>query len=106
MADRWIVSAWNFHEHGTLDAAEKEVERLSKLAPKKTFTIHRKKTTLKASNAAALIAGLRRSLLFFADCLDVTPCDITTMSKDMRERATLEDFDTAPAEGAYRGRIR
>lgn len=56
MADRWIVSAWKFKEHSTLEAAEKEVERLRTLAPKKTFVVHRKKTTLQASNAGALIA--------------------------------------------------
>lgn len=100
MADRWIVSAWKFKEHNTLEAAEKEVERLKTLAPKKTFVVHRKKTTLQASNAGALISGLRASLRFFADWLDAAgePAELAAMAKDMRERATRETFDAAPAE--------
>lgn len=101
MADRWIVSAWKFKEHSTLEAAEKEVERLRTLAPKKTFVVHRKKTTLQASNAGAMIAGLRQSLRFFAERLDVfdlqpLPDEIAAISKEMRERA--ETFDSTPAE--------
>lgn len=58
--NRWIVSHHNFHEHRTLDAAEKERVRLQEKLPKQKFRVIRVKDTLRPSNAPQVIR----------DCID------------------------------------
>ena len=39
--NRWIISGYRFHEHQTIEAAERELERLSKKCPDKHFHLYR-----------------------------------------------------------------
>lgn len=63
MADRWIITSYDFLEHKTLGAAEAERDRLMKAFPDKKFRVRRLKTGLKSDGsyvrmAAALIDAL------------------------------------------------
>ncbi len=63
MADRWIVSSFPFHEHRSREAAEQEATRLREKYPAKRYHVMRVKTTLKPSNAEAVIDALVSALV-------------------------------------------
>ena len=50
-ANTWIVSAYEFRRHRSLEIAQRERDRLAAQVPYKTFTIYRLKSTLEPSDA-------------------------------------------------------
>lgn len=57
MADRWIVSSYDFTTHNRLDIAEREARRLQVEEPRKYWRIYRVKTTLPAANTKAVLTA-------------------------------------------------
>ncbi len=55
MADRWIVSSYDFTKHVRLDLAEGEARRLREAEPHKYYRVYRVKTTLPAANTKAVL---------------------------------------------------
>ena len=62
MANKWIISDYNFMQHKTLESAQQELKRLNEAYPKKKFKIYRCKTSLEATDSSAIIERLRGEL--------------------------------------------
>lgn len=107
MADRWIVSAYEFVQQRTLAAAQSEVARLSEQEKKKKFRIYRIKTHLDAGGNGAEMIEAGRDIVALWKAQNIkgaSRAERNTAIEAARERliAVVEKMDQREADRAAR----
>lgn len=75
MADRWIVSSYEFRHHMSLADAEREAARLAEKTGK-VMHVHRVKTTLQRSEAMAVIERLNARIAELEVSIGAAACSL------------------------------